>query len=209
VQIEPAVRGAVLDILKDAASLTRDLQGHDLPADSISALLSHSRRAAGDLETGQQDLTAILKRVDLRSDGLQVTICVSSDTSVQSNPPVLITRSIPMLMRRRGVEMRLVLEGESQPARIDDTLIRAVARARSWLADICSGRVRSHREIAAREGITAEYVNQLLPLGFLAPKIVEAIVNGRQPVHLSTHDLMTRLTLPADWAAQHRLLGMA
>jgi site-specific DNA recombinase len=69
--------------------------------------------------------------------------------------------------------------------------------------------VRSHREIAAREGITDDYVNQLLPLAFLAPSIVEAIVSGRQSPHLSTRELMTRLQLPDNWAEQYRLLAVA
>ena len=112
-------------------------------------------------------------------------------------------------MRRRGVETRLVLESGSRPAQVDETLIRAVARARNWFAEISEGKVLSHREIAAREGITAEYVNQLLPLAFLAPRIVEAIVSGRQAPHLSTRELMTRLELPANWTDQHRLLAVA
>lgn len=68
--------------------------------------------------------------------------------------------------------------------------------------------MRSHRELAAGEGIADDYVNQLLPLAFLSPRIVEAIVSGRQSPQLSTRELMTRLDLPANWADQYRPLGV-
>ena len=121
---------------------------------------------------------------------------------------MLLKHSIPMSMRRRGVETRLILESGRRPAQIDETLIRAVARARAWLSDICSGAVQSHKQLAVRDGVAEQYVNQLLPLAFLSPRTVEAIVAGRQPAQLSTKDLMTRVALPHDWAAQHRLLGL-
>lgn len=105
------------------------------------------------------------------------------------------------------VQQHLDQSNGGRTAGVDATLIRAVARARSWFAEMSEGKVRSHREIAARKRIADDYVNQLLPLAFLAPRIVEAIV-ARQSPHLSTRELMTRLDLPANWADQHRLLGV-
>ena len=44
----------------------------------------------------------------------------------------------------------------------------------------------------------------------LAPDIVEAIFEGRQPRHLNLHTLRGRQEqLPRDWAAQRRLLGFS
>jgi hypothetical protein len=39
----------------------------------------------------------------------------------------------------------------------------------------------------------------------LSPQLVEAILQGRQPVEL-TATRLTELDLPLDWAEQHRLL---
>ena len=47
----------------------------------------------------------------------------------------------------------------------------------------------------------------MLPLAFLAPDIVEAIVQGRQPVALTARYLKRLKPLPASWAEQRRLLG--
>jgi hypothetical protein len=48
-----------------------------------------------------------------------------------------------------------------------------------------------------------------LPLGLLAPDIVEAILDGRQPVELTVTRLKRVRDLPISWAEQRRILGFA
>jgi len=70
-----------------------------------------------------------------------------------------------------------------------------------------SGRARSIAEIAKAEGVTVRYVGRLLPLAFLAPDIVESVLAGTQPVHLTTELLTKRVDLPVAWAEQRTHLG--
>ena len=56
---------------------------------------------------------------------------------------IFLSRLLPMQMKRRGVEMRMVLEGDSTPSRVDLPLLKAVARARRWSQDLIAGRVQS------------------------------------------------------------------
>jgi hypothetical protein len=49
-------------------------------------------------------------------------------------------------------------------------------------------------------------VSRCLPLAYLAPDIVEAILQGRQPVELTVLRLK-RIGLPLSWVEQRRLLG--
>ena len=49
---------------------------------------------------------------------------------------LLLSRLVPMQMKRRGVEMRIVLECDSTPNRVDLPLLKAVARARGWADDL-------------------------------------------------------------------------
>lgn len=51
------------------------------------------------------------------------------------------------------------------------------------------------------------YIGHLMPLAFLAPDIVEAILAGTQPVELTAETLTKRTDLPLDWAEQKALLG--
>ena len=72
--------------------------------------------------------------------------------------------------------------------------------------DLASGGVRSLHELALRDGITRRYIRRLVDLAFLSPKLVEAILEGRQADEL-TATRLTELELPLDWAEQHRLLA--
>ena len=121
---------------------------------------------------------------------------------------VALNKFVPMQMKRRGVEMRLVLEGDSAPSRVSLPLLKAVARARRWSQDLISGRVQSVGEMAKQEGIDRRSVRRLIRLGFLSPKIVEAIAEGRQPPDLTVIGLSRRVELPLPWSAQEHALGI-
>jgi site-specific DNA recombinase len=112
-------------------------------------------------------------------------LCVLTEPSDVGSPvSLLLSRLVPMQMKRRGVEMRIVLQRDSTPNRVDLPLLKAVARARRWADELASGKARSVGELARREGIDGRSVRRLIPLGFLAPRIIEAIAEGRQPPEL-------------------------
>jgi site-specific DNA recombinase len=101
-----------------------------------------------------------------------------------------------MQMKRRGVEPRLVIEGHDRRVRPDPALLKAVARAHRWFHDLASGgRAASLADIAVRAGVTGRYVRRLLRLAFLAPSIVETIMQGRQPAQLTAQRVLTRTVL--------------
>ena len=70
----------------------------------------------------------------------------------------------------------------------------------AWFGDLTSGRATTLSEIAEREGVTRRYVGHLLPLAFLDPGIVEAILAGAQPADLTAQTLIKRTDLPLSWA---------
>ena len=112
-----------------------------------------------------------------------------------------------MHMKRRGVEMRLIIDGDATAtARIDLPLLNATARAYRWSSDLLAGRARSIGDIARREHLTS-HVRRVMRLAFLAPRIVEAIAEGRQSAELSTIAMTQRIELPPLWSAQQQALG--
>ena len=114
-----------------------------------------------------------------------------------------------MRIRRRGVELRLVINGRASASyKTDQSLLRAVARAHCWFDDLVSG--RSMVEIAKCNGVGKQYVSRLVRLAFLAPEMVERIAAGRQPPELTAQALRSgRFDIPVEWAAQNRALGFA
>ena len=111
----------------------------------------------------------------------------------QFEPGQTATIEVPFQLRRRGVEIRLVLRGEGAEAP-DDKLAALVARSHRWLDQLTSGAIASIRGIAQAEGIDGGDVSRFLPLAFLAPEIVEALMNGRQGVETDGGEDATDLT---------------
>lgn len=91
-------------------------------------------------------------------------------------------------------------------SKYDPVLIKAIARGRAWFEELAAGRARSLQELAKRDGIARRYIRRLVGLAFLSPELVEAILQGRQPVEL-TATRLTELDLPLDWREQHKLLA--
>jgi len=112
------------------------------------------------------------------------------------------------LVQRRRVETQMVLAGEATPSRVELPLLKAVARVRRWALELISGQVNSVDEIARREHLDKRSVRRLLRLGFLSPRIIEAIAEGHQPPDLPVFSLMRRVDLPLLWNAQEQAFGL-
>ena len=68
------------------------------------------------------------------------------------------------------------------------------------------GDARSIRALARDVGVTNRYVRKLLPLAFLAPDIIDAVLDGRQPRDLSLETL-ANTSIPRCWEDQRRQFG--
>jgi hypothetical protein len=89
-----------------------------------------------------------------------------------------------------------------KPSR-DETLVKTLVRAHRWRRQIESGRAKSITDLAEQEGVTDAYACRLLPLTCLAPDIVEAILDGRQPKGLRLAQMLGNG--PMIWEEQRRL----
>ena len=95
-------------------------------------------------------------------------------------PSDAIELTVPFTLKRRGVEAKLILDNgdHAQPPNPDPALIKAIAKAYAWNQKLMSGETKSIRALAKEIGVTKRYICKLLPLAFLAPDIVEAILEG-------------------------------
>jgi len=121
-----------------------------------------------------------------------------------------VTVRVPISIRSRGGR-KLVLapNGMTQLAppvhrRVDSAMIKAIARAFRWREMLEDGTHATITEIAAAEKINQSYVCRILRLTLLAPDIVEAILNGRQPPRMQLDDLLR--PHPVEWPAQRETL---
>jgi site-specific DNA recombinase len=107
---------------------------------------------------------------------------------------------------RKGIAWKPSAKANLDPETIE-TLLTAIAKARSWMNDLAEGRLGSFDDIALREDKVERHVRFLAPLAFVSPRIIEAIANGSAPADLTVSSLAR--TLSHSWAAQERTLGVA
>jgi hypothetical protein len=84
-------------------------------------------------------------------------------------------------------------------------LITAIARGRIWLDELVTGRVTDVDAIAKREHCSVRKINMTISLGFLAPDLVKAAIEGRLPRGIGIARLCDP---PAEWSGQYRKLGL-
>ena len=116
-----------------------------------------------------------------------------------------ITVRIPMTLRHQGGRKQVVTPAGATPwipapPRIDNTLVKAIVRAHRWRDMLESGDYATVRDLAKAEAINESYLGRVLRLTLLAPKIVEAILEGKQPASLELDDLLKQF--PVEWDKQ-------
>ncbi|MCH8999115.1 MAG: recombinase family protein [Proteobacteria bacterium] len=223
--IEDAVLNGIRSFLCDRLRLTEALH---LTGGRMKGKLSEASRLGNRiLEAGPADqrtfLLEVVDRIEMGHDRVGIILRTQTlramlndgdpenkEAKTAAQGKHVFRLDLPVRFKRRGVEMKLVITDERErPPAPDPHLIAAVAKGRHWFAQIRDGEVRSVRDLAERHGVNQGDVSRILPLGLLAPDIVEAILAGRQPIELTAKRLKRIRDLPVSWAEQRRVLGFA
>ena len=119
-----------------------------------------------------------------------------------------VTVRIPLVFRKHGGRKTVISPDGSawEPTAplVDRALVRALARAFRWRRLLAEGVYGTFEELAKAEGVSQSYVSRVLRLTLLAPDIVEAILDGRQPAELQLDGLLEGF--PLEWEGQRQLL---
>jgi hypothetical protein len=214
-EIERSVGIAARQILKDQVAISTVLQEGGISTAELASALKAVEDRCAQLEAHPEITTTIseaIERVDLSKDGIQLTLNLApliSHKIVPAGARLTTTRLVPLLIKRRGVELRLVLKGEATAVqRTDPALLKAISRGHRWFAELASGRAVSTIELAKREGLNDSYVRRLVRLAFLSPTIIEAICAGWQPADFTAQELTRGADVPLRWSDQPRVFGI-
>ena len=200
-QLRPILAGAGIPELEQLAALDRGAGWGNRLSETLTA-------------EDRESLRAMLVRITIAERSITLAISITAVLQALGNQPTPDAAHqphkivLPVQLRRAGMEMRLVDERTAATSP-DPTLVRLLIRAWTIRSEILKGDGRSLNAIAQDHGIGDSYVGRLLRLGFLAPDIVETILQGKQPPELTANRLTTLPSIPADWAEQRKMiLGM-
>ena len=215
--IEAAARSTIAELLRSSRTLNALILS-DCSADAqlrlqrqASAIADRVASASG-AEVGDL-LRALDGRVEIGEATLTASLAIGAlgkhlGLAEHRTSGDRLQHARPLTIRKRGRETKLVL-GEVARQDPDPALVELLVEARSLRQAVFDGRVGSLRELARRRGREHRAIARTLPLAYLAPDIVEAILEGRQPIELTASKLKQLDADLLDWNAQRRALGFA
>jgi site-specific DNA recombinase len=212
-----ADEGAVLNVIRE----------EHVDGAAQSRLIGRGVKIAKEIESLTPDrirdmLMTLIGRVDIRPDCVEISVNRSRLVELLGSGSIgLVTRETPeneakavltltvrARLQRVGREMKMLVENTHDQTEADPALLRIVARAHDIQERLMQKSGLTLHAIASQEHVTPGYVSRLLRLSSLAPDIITAIVNGKNPPQLTAKKLMRlALEIPVDWTAQRKLLG--
>jgi site-specific DNA recombinase len=161
----------------------------------------------------RQLLMVMTRRVDLTEKALcaQIELVPALVVQIASEDadPLAIELLAPMQLKRRGSELKLILQGVgSDPCLLDPNLINTILDARRWFAAYTQQEnPMSISGIAAAAGVSPADISRSMQLAFLAPDLIESILDGRQSPDITATKLQRLDRLPLLWDDQRRLFA--
>lgn len=178
-----------------------------------AAMLADDIISASALEK-RQLIANLIRRVTVRKEKVEILICLDGlcpdgiELTDGRETEELLT--VAARITRAGSRSVLAIAPSQVMAnqRQDLPLIKLVTKAYAARLRVETEPV-DPKELARTTGQDKDYFARLVRLGYLAPDIITAILEGRQPPTLTRQHLARVSKLPLDWAEQRQLLGFA
>jgi DNA invertase Pin-like site-specific DNA recombinase len=165
-------------------------------------------------------LTALIERIDVSANRIDIhfrptrfaallDIAATPLPSAADNESQIL--SVPIELRRSGREIKMLIDGTDPfaTAKPDARLIKLLIRARRFNATLVGSDGVPFAALAKHAGVSPSYFTRLVRLNYLAPDIIQAILDGRQPRALTADKLLAHSRLPLAWHEQRSVLGFA
>jgi hypothetical protein len=218
-EIEGHVVTGIAMFLADGQRVVTELCPADAPPSVASAAIRRAKSFGEELKAGgatehYEAIRKLIERVQVDDNAICVGLKRASlferlgipfDES-SSETGTSVELKMPAELRRLGKEKRLIVAALLPKTNPNAVLIKAIVRAHQWFEMLKNRTVQSITDIAKAEHLPRTYVSSVMPFALLAPDIIEAILEGTQPIDLNL-DRLINAPLPLDWAEQRSVLG--
>jgi site-specific DNA recombinase len=131
----------------------------------------------------------------------------SKEAASASSSTITVPWTAPAFVAVKGIVHAPSTSDPTLNVDARDSLLGAIAKARRWIDDITSGRVKSFDDIATKEKKVERHIRLLAPLAFVAPSIAQSIIEGTAPVNLTVTELAKSSV--HSWRQQQHLLKVS
>ncbi|MDA0782482.1 MAG: recombinase family protein [Proteobacteria bacterium] len=212
-EIEQLVKSEILAFLKHGEALQYHLQSEEL---TQQKKLMHTAQHLkfDDIDKERAFIRSVVHRIELSDSKVQIYLCadrliqalqgnMAEGKAEKPERQIHLTREIKLAATNNGSK---VIIGDVASNK-NMQLIKAIARSFLWNEQLISGEKVTITEIAEENNInSATYVSRVMRLCFLAPDIIEMIIEGSHPVQWTVEKLFAVRTY--DWQEQRQILGL-
>jgi hypothetical protein len=224
VEIEQAVTSRMRQWLVDPGSVCQATRLADPSAQRrLIARAEEIGKSWSELPATRQRtlLTALIERIDVGANRIDIhfrptrlaallgtTTAAPMPSAADDETQIL---SVPIKLRRSGREIKMLIEGTNlfATAKPDARLIKLLIKAGRFNTTLVDSDGVPFAALAKREGVSPSYFTRLVRLSYLAPDIIQAILDGRQPRDLTADKLLAHSRLPLTWHEQRAVLRFA
>ena len=214
-EIEKVVREQAIRIVQDRPLIASWIEGHASTdqiqrgmarADGFASSLSEHEHADHQRAT----LAMMFRSINLSTSSIRFEVRTREivgmliDDDLADQPHSLedtVSIELPIMLRRRGNGMRIVIDSPYVQPEPDPSLIDLIARAHIYLDRLIGSSVMNTTSITEAFNVDRADVGLILPLAFLSPKMLDAILTGTQSASLTPRQL-ARAELPIGWTEQ-------
>ncbi len=196
-ELERVVLAVARKALLNEKGIALAAECREIPGPQIRELLRVCAKAA---EGSPPEIYASIEKAIVADREINVRILVQ-----WGEVTVPVEQAVAMHTRRRGIEARLVLN-QSPTTRADPAIAKALGRAHAWFDLLVNGKAHTMQGLGREQGLAQSYVSRHIKLAFLAPDVIEALLDGVQPVDLTAETLVNRMDVPIRWQQQRELI---
>jgi len=168
-------------------------------------------------------IRTILNKITLSSEKIEIIFCqnqliksleaitygtfLPEEVKQETKNPIIITTPIKIIQTATKGSWMIMSDSNRQESNVNSHLIKAIAKSYYWNNLLLSGEATSSIDIQKMENLSDnKNIKEILRLRFLAPDIIERILNGTQTPDLNVQKLVSINTL--DWDEQRKILNI-
>lgn len=177
-------------------------------ANKLTAVFDQARLRRLELEhpaSRDETVRSLVAGIAICKHDMRMTINADA-LGLEGDAPLELTMLLPE--RKPFREAKLRIDNTAVADRADRKLVALIAEAMEVRDLVLASPELSLNQLGKREGRCRTQLGKLFRLSWLSPRIVEAIIDGRQPARLDRRQVL-EADLPLCWQAQEQMLGIA
>ena len=206
-EIEAEVVNRMAESFDDPLALISSI-GIPLEVNEIRSIMARAEKLASDVRNKDYaSVRGLLARITVGARAIDIEIRTDQlakvlHVSLSADASATITLTSQVRLTRTGRAVRLIhSNGRAATAGTPDpALVNLLVVARRWWARLATGET-DVTSLARIEGVNDSWVTRVVRLNFLAPQIVDAILDGTQPAALNPSALVSA-EISLDWNLQ-------